>query len=121
MMMNRKKDPARLQCVICLKTFKNRLALISHQIKGEKSGQSQKYQCHLCNAETFKQICLTNHLTEVHKQNIKCEACGTSFQTVLSMKLHFCTAAATAGATGGSLGLNSNIKVENAVDNTPEC
>ena len=84
-------------------------------IKGEKSGQ--KYQCHLCNAETFKQICLTNHLTEVHKQNIKCEACGTSFQTVLSMKLHFCTAAA--GATIGK-GLNSNIKVENAVDNSPE-
>ena len=112
-----KKDPARLQCVICLKMFKNRLALTSHRIKGEKS---QKYQCHLCNAETFKQICLTNHLTEVHKQNIKCEPCGTCFQTVLSMELHFCTAAAAAGATSGTLGLNSNIKVENAVDNTPE-
>ena len=84
-------------------------------MKGEKSGQ--KYKCHLCSVETFKQICLTNHLTEIHKENIKCDECKTKFQTILSMKLHFCTATSVSGAAIDDTTVNVNVSDKTLISN----
>ena len=80
----------RLECSICKKEFKTKIALNNHDekyhiIRGQFGSGSFSYKCDNCNKKFTEKNTLEHHIAQDH---IKCSICQKVFPTISSLNIH---------------------------------